>query len=564
MMYRKSLIRFAVLAIAIVLSAATTAFAGGTKEQGGATTQSSTTMMAASNTDPLGKLANPVEISFVVLGSDGMQYDATNTPSDNWWTRWAADKLNIKPKLLWSTTNAQSQQKWQLAVASGDLPDILPLGAKDFGEFQRAGQLEDITSAYNTYASPKFREFMAEDNGNVFKQAQVNDTLYAIPRASENIESGHMIWVRTDWLRKLGLQPPKTMDDLVNIAKAFATKDPDGNGKDDTIGFEINKDLLYGFGWALGGIDGFFNGFHSYPTSWVKDSSGKLVYGGILPETRAALLRLQDMYKNGIIDREFGVKDSQKILEDVTAGKIGLLIGPWWHPEYPLTFNQKKDPTADWKCYPLVSVDSQPARPGIDSGKVGRFFALKKGFKSPEAFIKLFNLYINEYYQTPQDYQKIEWLQFAGPVYADPGTKDLMAFHDVTAAIKSGDSSKLNGLELANYQRVKDYLDGKDNEQWWAYKEYYDDPKDPTGFSLVQNLYIDGGLNLKDAYLGPDDTKAMVQYSATLQKLQKEMITKVITGAPISEFDAFVTNWKKLGGDQITQDVNDWAAANMK
>jgi len=35
-----------------------------------------------------------------------------------------------------------------------------------------------------------------------------------------------------------------------------------------------------------------------------------------------------------------------------------------------------------------------------------------------------------------------------------------------------------------------------------------------------------------------------------------------MNAAPIDDFDSFVTNWKKLGGDQITQEVNEWYASN--
>ncbi|MGG3280993.1 hypothetical protein [Paenibacillus solani] len=41
----------------------------------------------------------------------------------------------------------------------------------------------------------------------------------------------------------------------------------------------------------------------------------------------------------------------------------------------------------------------------------------------------------------------------------------------------------------------------------------------------------------------------------------KETFTKIIRGAAsVDEFDQFVLNWKNLGGDQITQEVNEWYA----
>ncbi|MFS0778212.1 hypothetical protein ABC255_19705 [Neobacillus sp. 3P2-tot-E-2] len=40
--------------------------------------------------------------------------------------------------------------------------------------------------------------------------------------------------------------------------------------------------------------------------------------------------------------------------------------------------------------------------------------------------------------------------------------------------------------------------------------------------------------------------------------MELEMVTKIILGESIGEFDKFVENWKKLGGDDITKEVNEW------
>jgi putative aldouronate transport system substrate-binding protein len=68
----------------------------------------------------------------------------------------------------------------------------------------------------------------------------------------------------------------------------------------------------------------------------------------------------------------------------------------------------------------------------------------------------------------------------------------------------------------------------------------------------------DLGKLLPNTYYGPT-TQGMANNLATLRDLQNEMILQVITGhKDISAFDAFVQDWHKLGGEQITQEVNDW------
>ncbi|MDG0790291.1 hypothetical protein OMP38_05080 [Cohnella ginsengisoli] len=53
-------------------------------------------------------------------------------------------------------------------------------------------------------------------------------------------------------------------------------------------------------------------------------------------------------------------------------------------------------------------------------------------------------------------------------------------------------------------------------------------------------------------------TPTMGDKLSVLQAKQAEVWTKIILGAPVSEYDKFIAEWKKLGGDQITAEVNDW------
>ncbi|GJM75796.1 hypothetical protein HMSSN036_80120 [Paenibacillus macerans] len=39
-----------------------------------------------------------------------------------------------------------------------------------------------------------------------------------------------VLWLRKDWMDKLGLKEPKTLEDVENIITQFIEKDPGGNG----------------------------------------------------------------------------------------------------------------------------------------------------------------------------------------------------------------------------------------------------------------------------------------------------------------------------------------------
>src|SRR5699024_5454331 len=115
---------------------------------------------------------------------------------------------------------------------------------------------------------------------------------------------------RQDWLDNLGLEPPQTIEDFKEIAKAFVEEDPDGNGEDDTIGLagpDTSNKLYANFLEStnnLYGFDGVFSALHAYPGYWLEDDDGQPVYGSTLPETKEALSVLRDMYSEGSIDPE--------------------------------------------------------------------------------------------------------------------------------------------------------------------------------------------------------------------------------------------------------------------
>jgi len=53
-------------------------------------------------------------------------------------------------------------------------------------------------------------------------------------------------------------------------------------------------------------------------------------------------------------------------------------------------------------------------------------------------------------------------------------------------------------------------------------------------------------------------TPTMEQKMTNLDKLEVDSFIKIITGEkPLDYFDEFVAQWKKLGGDQITKEVNE-------
>ncbi|WJH29000.1 hypothetical protein N6H13_29560 [Paenibacillus sp. CC-CFT742] len=54
----------------------------------------------------------------------------------------------------------------------------------------------------------------------------------------------------------------------------------------------------------------------------------------------------------------------------------------------------------------------------------------------------------------------------------------------------------------------------------------------------------------------------MVDRQIILRDLQLEAYMNIILGSPLEEFDRFVDDWYKLGGEEITSEVNAWFRMN--
>ena len=94
---------------------------------------------------------------------------------------------------------------------------------------------------------------------------------YALPRggarvlpsshpelAASNLSWGsRTLFVRKDWMEKLGIDDPQTAEEFIEMCVRFVTDDPDGNGEDDTLGFTLRaiwpfQSQTFGYGYTDG------------------------------------------------------------------------------------------------------------------------------------------------------------------------------------------------------------------------------------------------------------------------------------------------------------------------
>lgn len=530
-----------------------------TKEEGGT---------AAAPPDPLGKYPETVTVT-EVMGFNPPEDPRTPkgiTPEQNAYLKDLKEMLNIEVKYKWTVPSSQFSQKFSRALASGDLPDILELDGKNFEKLKKQGMLADLTEAYNDYASPTLKKYMESDGGFAMKTYSQDGKQLGIPAFEDPFLSTQLLWIRKDWLDNLKLEPPKTMDELEMVAKAFVQQDPDQNGKNDTYGLVLQKNLFF---WGFD-ARGFFNGFGAYPsmgdgqTAWIQDGSGKLILGLIQPEVKTALGKLQSWYKEGILDKEFALKDENKAVEDITAGKVGISYGEWWYPNWPLNLNVDKDPNANWIAIQIPGLDG-PGKSLVPKIRGDKVYAVNKKMKNPEAAIKMINFYIemgNKEYLNQNQAEKGYVYNWFSPRIYNPAQIETI-YTEVNKALEANQTEIT--LDDENYKNVadvfkatKDYLAGDTSNasKGVNWGQYFSRAAKDGGWGLTRQIKENQAFVNHEFYGLP--TATQVEKGAQLDKLMQETFTKIIMGSSVDEFDKFVASWKSLGGDEITQEVNDW------
>lgn len=500
----------------------------------------------------------PVEVSFARETSSGLwdllkQFPG-ETLEDNRWSRLYEKALGIRIKNDWTAEGELYRQKLGFSVASGQIPDVVQVDAQQLRRLSNAGAIQDLTEAYEQYASPLTQRILGEEGTASFDAATIDGKLMGIPKTASFIEGAKYLWIRTDWLDALGLKPPQTMEDLLAIAEAFTYNDPDKNGEDDTFGLALTNYL-----WdPVGGAAAFMAGYGAYPILWLSDDNGKLQYGGIQPEVKDALKVLQDLYRKGQIDSEFSLKDGNKVKKDVAAGKMGIVYGEQW-ASFWIQASREQNPHAQWQAFPLVSLSGKPALVPLPFA-TNQFYAVKKSYAHPEAIVKMINLHLEKNWGATADYKTYYSTPYPvwslSPVTPAPVNKNYDAYRQLAQARETGDYSGLNEEAQAIRSNIDAYL--KDNlELGWGWERTYG----PSGAFAVLDQYKKNDQLLYDRFVG-SPTATMLEKQAILHELQYEAYLKIIMGNSIDGFDEFVEEWRRLGGDQMTAEVNQWAVDN--
>lgn len=481
--------------------------------------------------------------------------------------QWLKEDLNIDVQYDWICSNTDFGQKINLCIASNTLPDAMNVGQTQYLAMLKYDQIQPLTAAFEEYASDRLKQYVHSGGDALMDAISVDGEMYAIPAPNLTASGVNTMWIRQDWLDELGLEVPKTVDEVFDVAKKFVEAKLGG---DNTIGIvgPASGDQLIAVGQNRWGLDPIFGAYESYPEYWLQGDDGKVEYGSVQPQTKEALAKLAEMYAAGVIDPEVFVRSDA--LEPVTAGRAGIFFGPWWcgYTVDSVTL----DGTQEWAAYmaPLAG-DGKFYSPMSDP--TTQYVCVRKGYEHPEAAVQIIN-YLIAYEQDWINEGKIADTSTSAvyPLFNVYDNADEIEYsYEWLKKFNMGEVKK-EDIDTTGRKLLKGDLDAievlkKDPKddfslEYWDLENEIADSNIPRLVSIMvgaRPLMEEGYEPIYNAFSGQTDT--MATKWANLQKLEEETFAKIILGqAPIDEFDNFVTKWYAEGGQEIVDEVT--AAVN--
>ena len=188
-------------------------------------------------TTPYGKYPELITYTLGKMsGNNNSNMPEGDTYENNAYTRYLQDILNIQNLDTFEEKDDQYFITVNMALSAGEIPDIMLVqDAESVVALAERGLIEDLSESYLNCTSDVIKEIYNSYGNDIFESVTIDGKLMAIPET--NISDGpNLIWLRKDWMDKLGLDPPKNVEDLVNIIRQFILQNPGDNEENETIG----------------------------------------------------------------------------------------------------------------------------------------------------------------------------------------------------------------------------------------------------------------------------------------------------------------------------------------
>ena len=521
-------------------------------------TESIDDMIEDPSTTPFGRY--PETITYTLgkeISTNNSNMPSGDTYEDNAYTRYLLEKLNIQNVNEFENMGDKYNTEVSMSIAMSDIPDIMVVNSLgDVALMYKMGLLADLSESYENCASDAIKEMYESYGSELLDSVTFDDQLVAIPET--NIAEGpSLLWLRQDWLEELGLDEPKTLDDVEYIISKFIEADSN------RVGLVTNASLCGESGYSSQYLtDIVFANFGAYPKHWLEREDGTIVYGSVQPEAKEALSYLNSWYNKGILDKDFLFRSTSDIIGLIRSGRCGSFFGPWWSPNNPLLDMKEDGKQVQWKPYLIqTNEDGTTIYPSTNPTNY-KYVVVSKDCEHPEIAWKIISVLFDyaRYQDKDKDsvaeiteYDKNAVDPTARPLVINVDYKDaLNRSHENISGVINGTKNpeEANQLEASYIEQCQSYLDsdGKyTSEEWAAYESRI------TACGLVAD---DRVKEIHSLFF--NNTKTMDSKWWMLKELESEVYLRIVTGQEsIDYFDNFVLEWENQGGITISREVEE-------
>ncbi len=511
-----------------------------------------TTAGAEEAADRFGKYEEPITITYLSTDENYNSvspYDPSNpsraSATSNEWITGISEYLNINLERIIAEDTTALNARINTSMASGDMADIILCSKDMFYTLAENGALVDLQDAWDNYEYKNMLLDCLRPFPDLLKVGMIDGEMLGFVYSGAWFNSNGVLWVRRDWLEKVNMEVPTTIEETIAVAQAF-------------VDAKLGGDYTIGLGDEGGSFRDFYAAYGVVRDTWKQLEDGSYIYSNTQDEMKDALLALQEIYASGLIQSDFAVAGT--ISDEISNGHCGLFYGNATTAVKCIKTNIAYDENSDWMMYYIPTLDGERVVQ-FGTGGAGRFFCVTNGCEHPEALFKMLEFEMTiRYLGTEEEFKRFMFNEDGYEMWSlnpfrnvTPCDYDLYRGQLVRDGLAAGLTlEEINPICKGQYENALKAVNG-DRSGLHHYLAY------AIGFGTVYVDLLENGY-LYQGYMGPL-TENMSLYQSSINEALNSAAIKVIMGEDISVYEKAVETWYASGGQAITDDVNAYYAS---
>lgn len=288
----------------------------------------------------------------------------------------ALEDINVELVHVTLPSGMDYTERLMVLVAGGDTPDVIDTDKTMISKLLQEDLIIPLEDYMTKEYIPNIMRISADWDSVMEKLVWSDGHIYTIPSVKNNPLTEHP-WIRQDWLDKLELDMPTTLEELSDVLKAFSQGDPNGDGIA-VYGSMANE--FWGFAPYM---DAFGAGL-----GWYPGEDGLPEIGILSPRIKEALAYCKDLIDSGAVNMDFVTTTYDQVNEKLRAGLVGYLYG--WNGNEQLDRMREVYPDAEWvPMTPVKGVYDKGYINMVEPDPVRNWYAISKDCKDVEAVLRL-------------------------------------------------------------------------------------------------------------------------------------------------------------------------------